>query len=85
MLLIRAFLAHPHNQGVSYFVHLQFAMGIAIQLGLSVFFFTLHAIFPFIDIPRSLDLEASTHFLQQQNNWIEGQKPEGNFGLQRTK
>lgn len=79
MLLIRIFLAHPHHQGVSYFAHMLFAMGIAIQLGHRVIAFALHAIFPIIDIPRSLDLEATTRYLEEQNNWIEGQKPEVNL------
>lgn len=79
MLIIRLFLAHPHHQGVSYFAHMQFAMGIGMQLGLSVIAFILHAIFPFIDIPRSLDLEATSRFLQEQNNWIEDQKPKGSL------
>lgn len=85
MYLMHLFLAHPHHQGVSYFAHLLFAMGIAIQLGHRVIAFTLHAIFPFIDIPRSLDLEATTRYLQEQNNWIESQKPEGNLSYQKTR
>ena len=85
MFINYLFLAHPHHQGVSYLAHLLFAMGIAIQLGHRVIAFTLHAIFPFIDIPRELDLEATTRYLQEQNGWIEGQKPQGSLGLQKIK
>jgi len=85
MYLIHLFLAHPHHQGVSYFTHLLFAMGIAIQLGHRMIAFALHAVFPFIDIPRSLDLEATTLYLQEQNGWIENQKPEGKFSFHKIK
>lgn len=85
MFIYHLFFAHPHRQGVSYFAHLLFAMGIAIQLSHRMIAFTLHAIFPFIDIPRSLDLEATTRYLQEQNNWIEDQKPESNLNFQKIK
>jgi len=85
MYLIHLFLAHPHHQGVSYFAHLLFAMSISIQLGHRVIAFALHAVFPFIDIPRSLDLEATTRFLQEQNNWIEGLKSGEKCNLQKQR
>jgi hypothetical protein len=68
------FSAHPQEQGISYTAHLIFAMGIAIRLMHSVIAFALHGLFPFIGIRKELDLEATTRFLQQQNNWIENQK-----------
>lgn len=68
------FIAHPHHQGITYWAHFAFAMGIAFRLLQSVLAFATHAVFPFIGIDRSLDLEASIRFLQEQNDWIEGSK-----------
>ena len=68
------FNAHPRQQGINYFAHLCFALGIAVRLSRSVFAFVVHAIFPFIDIRREHDLEATTHFLRERNRWIEGKK-----------
>lgn len=68
------FSTHPHDQGITYWAHFGFAMGIALRLLQSVAVFAAHAVFPFIGIDRSLDLEATTRFLQEQNDWIEGGK-----------
>lgn len=68
------FLVHPHLQGITYWAHFAFAMGIALRLLQSVLAFATHAVFPFIGIDRSLDLTATGLFLQGQNDWIEGQK-----------
>jgi len=68
------FSVHPHDQGITYWVHFVFAMGIALRLLQSVLAFATHAVFPFISIDRSLDLEATIRFLQEQNDWIEGSK-----------
>lgn len=69
------FTRHTKQQGVTYLQHLVFAVGIAIRLSNTVFAFTLHGIFPFIDIKKDLDLEATAKFINTKNNWIEGQKP----------
>lgn len=68
------FTEHTQKQGVSYIEHLVFATGIAARLLSSVIVFVLHGIFPFIDIKKELDLEATTQFLHEQNEWIEGMK-----------
>jgi hypothetical protein len=68
------FSAHPHEQGITYLAHFVFAMGIALRLLHSVVAFATHAVFPFIGIDRSLDLTATSRFLQEQNDWIEGSK-----------
>ena len=44
------FTKHTQQQGITYFKHWYFAMGIAWRLLNSVFAFAVHAIFPFIDI-----------------------------------
>ena len=65
------FTQHTKQQGVTYWQHWCFAMSIAWRLFNSVTAFALHAIFPFIDIEKRLDLEATSAFLLKQNNWIE--------------
>ena len=62
---------HPHAQGVTYFEHWAFAIGIAWRLLRSVFAFSLHALLPFITIDRRLDLEATSAYLLERNHFIE--------------
>ena len=62
---------HPHQQGVTYFEHWTFAMGIAWRLLYSVVAFALHAILPFVTIEPRLDLEATAAFLAERNRFIE--------------
>lgn len=66
-----AFTRHPYKQGVTYFGHWVFAIGIACRLLGSVLAFTLHAILPFISIDSRLDLEATSAFLMERNHFIE--------------
>ena len=68
---MNAFTEHPHEQGVTYFEHWAFAMGIAWRLLASVVAFALHAILPFISIEPRLDLEATAAFLAERNHFIE--------------
>ena len=75
------FTYHTYEQGITYIQHWVFAMGIAKRLFQSVIAFTLHAIFPFIDINRELDLEATARFLNIQNDWIENMDKPGNTSL----
>ena len=65
------FTGHPHAQGVTYFEHWAFAIGIAWRLLRSVLAFSLHALLPFITIDRQLDLEATSAFLLERNDFIE--------------
>lgn len=68
---MNVFTQHPHAQGVSYFEHWDFAMGIAWRLLRSVMAFTLHALIPRLKIERQLDLEATSAYLLQRNRFIE--------------
>ena len=65
------FTEHTEQQGVSYWEHWGFAMGISYRLLISVIAFAMHAIFPFISIDSSIDLEATATFLNERNHWIE--------------
>lgn len=62
---------HPREQGISYWEHFGFAMGIALRLLSSVMAFAAHALLPFISIEPGNDLEATAAFLQERNDWIE--------------
>ena len=68
------FTAHTHAQGVTYVEHWFFALGIAGRLMISVIAFALHGIFPFIDIAKHHDLEATMAYLNERNEWIESQE-----------
>ncbi|NIL94231.1 MAG: hypothetical protein GTO71_07260 [Woeseiaceae bacterium] len=65
------FTQHPHDQGISYFEHWAFAIGIAWRLLRSVLAFAIHALFPWITIEKQLDLEATSAFLLERNDFIE--------------
>jgi hypothetical protein len=68
------FTEHPHQQGLTYKEHLEFALGIAWRLFNVVIAFSLHAILPFIGIKHALDLEQTANFINDCNNWIENKK-----------
>ena len=68
---MRLFTAHPENQGLSYFEHWLFAMGIARRLVASAMAFAIHALLPFVTIKRELDLEATAACLLEQNRFVE--------------
>jgi hypothetical protein len=65
------FTQHTQQQSITYLQHLFFAAGIAWRLSSSVIAFAVHAIFPFIDIDKTLDLEATVNYLHERNDWIE--------------
>jgi hypothetical protein len=75
--MMNALTEHPHQQGVTYFEHWAFAMGIAWRLLTSVVAFALHAILPFISIEPHLDLEATAAYLAERNQFIEAAAAEG--------
>lgn len=65
------FTKHPHEQGITYFEHYAFAMGIAWRLLTSVVAFAAHALLPFLGIAPRRDLEATAAFLLERNSFIE--------------
>ena len=75
------FTAHPHRQGVTYFEHWYFAMGIACRLLMSVMAFAAHAILPSISIKPHLDLEATAAYLAERNRWIESARDTAHSGV----
>jgi len=69
--MMSAFFEHPYKQGLTYFLHLVFAIGIAWRLLSSVLAFSMHAVLPFISIKPRLDLEATSDFLLERNHFVE--------------
>jgi Family of unknown function (DUF6356) len=65
------FTDHPRKQGISYFEHWNFAMGIAWRLLRSVLAFSVHATLPAVSIASPLDLEATSAYLLDRNSYIE--------------
>ena len=63
--------AHLHDQGLSYFEHWLFAMGIAWRLVSSAIAFAIHALLPFVRIKTELDLEATAASLLERNHFVE--------------
>ena len=79
------FTRHTQQQGITYLEHLFFATGIAWRLSGSVIAFAAHAIFPFIDIDKTLDLEATVDYLQERNHWIEKAKSDDSSMIAEVK
>ena len=65
------FTHHPNEQGISYFEHWCFALGIAYRLLRSVLAFAMHGLMPWITIEKRLDLEATSAYLLERNDFIE--------------
>lgn len=78
------FTVHTKQQGVSYFEHMLFAMGIAYRLLRSVIAFSLHAVFPFLKIKTEVDLESTAAFIKKRNNWIELKKSNREYNGSET-
>lgn len=72
--MMNPFATHPRQQGITYFEHWRFAMGIAYRLLTSVVAFAVHAILPLIAIEPRLDLESTAAYLAERNRWIETAK-----------
>mgnify|MGYP003628109712 FL=1 len=62
------FTKHPKENGHSgFFSHLFFACSIALRTAIVTCVFTIHAIFPFIPMPKFLTLEMTIQFLIKKN------------------
>jgi Family of unknown function (DUF6356) len=79
-LKVNIFTQHPYEQGVSYFEHWIFAMGIAWRLLRSAVAFAMHAVVPAMSIEKQLDLEATSAFLLERNSFIEAAANAGRPG-----
>ena len=62
------FIKHPReNANETWWQHCQFAIGVAIRLIFTSIMFIIHALFPFIGIPRWLNIEDTIGFLEKEN------------------
>jgi len=62
------FTKHPKENGhPGFFSHLFFSGSIALRMSIAVCVFTVHAIFPFIPIPKFLNLEMTIQYLIRKN------------------
>ena len=69
------FTKHPkENVNETWWEHCQFAVNVGIRLIFTSIIFILHGIFPFIEIPRWLNLEESIRFLKRENEYRESNK-----------
>tara|TARA_Y100001963_G_scaffold66431_1_gene92587 strand:+ start:605 stop:826 length:222 start_codon:yes stop_codon:yes gene_type:complete len=69
------FTKHPkENSNETWWEHFQFAFSVGIRLIFTSIIFIIHGIFPFISIPKWLNLEESIRFLEQENKYRENNK-----------
>ena len=62
------FTKHPREAvGETWWQHCRFAVGVGIRLIFTSLIFILHGVFPFISIPKWLNLEESIRFLDKEN------------------
>ena len=62
------FTEHPRQTvNESWSIHCYFAVGVGIRLIFTSLIFIVHGIFPFIGIPKWLNLEESIRFLAREN------------------
>ena len=76
------FTEHPKETvGETWGQHCYFAVTVGIRLIFTSLIFIIHGIFPFISIPRWLNLEESIRFLKKENDYREHRDFETNeFG-----
>ena len=66
------FTKHPReNANETWWEHCQFTLSVGIRLIFTSLIFILHGIFPFISIPKWLNLEESIRFLKKENEYRE--------------
>ena len=62
------FTKHPREcVNETWWKHCQFAIGVGIRLVFTAIIFVIHAVFPFVTIPRWLNLEDTIVFLEREN------------------
>lgn len=60
---MRLFTAHPKSVGETYWQHFKIAMKGVYRLGGSAIIFFIHAVFPFIPVPKPFDLTSTSDWL----------------------
>jgi|TARA_R100000008_G_C3446877_1_gene97339 hypothetical protein len=62
------FTKHPHERGRTYWHHLSFATRVGLAMLASSLVFLVHAVFPFVPIPKQLNLESAAKRLLKWNS-----------------
>ena len=65
--MIKLFTSHPNTVGESWWDHFTFSLMIGCRLILTGIVFVIHAVLPFIPIPSTLNLSATSMLLGQAN------------------
>jgi hypothetical protein len=62
------FTKHAKENGhVGYFSHFKFSLAIAFRTSVASFVFVIHALLPFIPLPKFLNLEMTIQYLIKKN------------------
>jgi len=62
---------HLKERKITYLQHFIFAMRVSLKLTFASTAFFIHALFPFIEMPYSLNLESISLYLLEKNNELE--------------
>ena len=66
--MLNLFTKHPReNADETWWKHCKFACGIGCRLFFTSFIFIIHGIFPFIKIPKWINLTYSANYLLKEN------------------
>ena len=66
--MLNLFTKHPReNADETWWKHCKFACGIGLRLYLTSFIFIIHGVFPFIKIPKWVNLTDSANYLLNEN------------------
>ena len=67
-------MKHLTENNETYLSHLRFAANMSLQLSLRAFMFMFHALFPFIDVPGSLNLKSTCRLITEWYEYSETRK-----------
>lgn len=67
--MLQLFKAHPAEKNQSYRSHFKFAFSTGVRLGIASVFFLIHAIFPFIPVPKNFNCHDLIHALVECERW----------------
>jgi len=73
--MVNPFTNHPRRcTGESWGAHCKFALGVGLRLIITGGIFIVHGVFPFVKIPKWLNLHDSIKFLEKENEDRENTK-----------
>lgn len=64
---MKLFTEHPSTVKETWWQHCKFSMGVSCRLFASSIFFIIHGLFPFITIPKQINLEYTAGWLEIQS------------------